>query len=192
MRMLYIFDMGNVVITNIHCMEAIAKAFHLDKDAFFEDYQNYTVPVMEGSVQPHAYWEHVGLRFHVRITGEPFADYFHPVPNPDVIDTIKRLRKRGDRAVCGSNTIGPHWDIIAAMGLTDDLFDATYPSHLLSLSKPEPEYYQYIMDHEHALAADTWFVDDYSWNIDAAAKLGIHTLLYDYQNVACREALQRL
>ncbi|MFA6891912.1 MAG: HAD-IA family hydrolase [Sphaerochaetaceae bacterium] len=190
--MLYVFDMGNVVITHIHCLEAIARAYHLDEERFLADYRSYDVPLMEGSVPTPVYWAHVERRFGVAIQGEPFAEFFHPVPNPDVMETIARLRREGKRVVCGSNTIGPHWDILSRMGLTDGLFDATYPSHMVRLSKPEPEYYRYILDHERTDAESSWFIDDYRWNTDAAAKVGMHALQYDWQSEASHVALRSL
>ncbi|MCH3907446.1 MAG: HAD-IA family hydrolase [Sphaerochaeta sp.] len=192
--MLYVFDMGNVVITHIHCLEAIIDAYQdrVDKDAFLADFRAYEVPLMEGSLPTRAYWEHWQRRFGVTISDEPFATFFHPRPNEDAIQVIRRLRGRGERVVCGSNTFGPHWDILSGMGLTDELFDATYPSHVIRLSKPEPEYYRYILQKEGYTAGQAWFIDDYECNIQAASQVGMRTVLYDYRSSDSRDALLSL
>ncbi len=174
---LFIFDMGNVVIKNIHVLEPIAENFGLPKQDFFEDYRNYNYPLMDGTISTHQYWEHVHKKFGVAVKGEPFGDYFFPEGNPPMIALLKHLRSLGKRIACGSNTIAPHWDLLKEWGYTG-YFDALYPSHILGLSKPSNQYFRFILDQEKYAPEETFFIDDYPENIEAAEKLGISTLYY--------------
>lgn len=185
---LFIFDMGNVVIKHIHCLEAVAASLHLDFEDFISDYRRYEFPLMEGYIETSVYWEHINRRYGLSVTGEPFVAFFDPLPNVPVITEIKELRSRGDRVVCGSNTFACHWEKLRKMGMLD-IFDKAYASHEMKLVKPERQFFEEIMKEEGFPPNETWFVDDYAENIDAAKKLGIHTFLYDYASDASNKEL---
>ena len=174
---LIIFDMGNVVIKNIHVLLPVADEWGLPVEDFLADYRQYDFPLMDGTIPLSEYWNHIDKKFGVRVEGEPFAKHFTPVLNPPMVALLKKLRQAGKRVVCGSNTFAPHWDILIDMGFVG-LFDAVYPSHELGMSKPARQYFQYILDHEGMTVGQTFFVDDYLENIEAAQKMGISTLHY--------------
>ncbi len=176
-KKLFIFDMGNVVVKNIHVLGPVAEEWGLPMEEFLADYRQYDFPLMDGTIPTSEYWVHIEKKFGVKVEGEPFAKHFSPVMNPPMVALLKRLRKSGKRVVCGSNTFAPHWDILADMGFLE-LFDAVYPSHELGMSKPARQYFQFILDHEGMTAAQTFFVDDFPENIEAAEKMGIATLQY--------------
>jgi HAD superfamily hydrolase (TIGR01509 family) len=174
---LFIFDMGNVVVRNIHVLQAVVDEWKLPQEDFFADYRQYDFPLMDGTIPTSAYWCHIEKKFGVRVDGEPFSKHFSPEPNPIMVALIKRLRGMGKRVVCGSNTFAPHWDILMDMGMID-LFDAVYPSHEIGMSKPAPQYFRYILNRERTTPRRTFFVDDYQENIEAAARLGIDSMHY--------------
>ena len=55
-------------------------------------------------------------------------------------------------------------------------FSMVFLSYKLHLEKPEPEIYQAVLDQAHILAEESLFIDDNQLNLDAAAKMGFHTL----------------
>ncbi|MFA6844745.1 MAG: HAD-IA family hydrolase [Sphaerochaetaceae bacterium] len=189
--MLYIFDMGNVVITRIHCLEKIGEHYHLDAETFRKDFLGYEVPLMEGFMETETYWRHIERRFSITVENDPFATFFDPLVNKNVVDTIIRLRQRKERVVCGSNTFAPHWEKLRKAGLLS-IFDETYASHLIELAKPEPEFFEFILSQEHFKAQDTYFIDDYPCNIESAKSIGLNTLLYDFTSESCNRALLEL
>lgn len=174
---LFIFDMGNVVIKNIHVLLPVAAEWNIPVEDFLADYRQYDFPLMDGSISTQAYWRHIECKFGIKVQGEPFAKHFSPVLNPPMVTLLKKLRSMGKRVVCGSNTFAAHWDILKGMGFIE-LFDAVYPSHELGMSKPARQYFHYILDHEGKTVTQAFFVDDYLENIEAAQKLGIDTLHY--------------
>ncbi|MBR6879074.1 MAG: HAD family phosphatase [Bacteroidales bacterium] len=59
----------------------------------------------------------------------------------------------------------------------DDLFDKSYFSFDVHLMKPDPLFFEYIIDNQGLKPKETLFIDDTKANIDVASQLGIHTYL---------------
>ena len=57
----------------------------------------------------------------------------------------------------------------------DELFHKSYFSFAEHLEKPDPHFFELILDHEQQLPEETLFIDDSKKNIEAAQSLGIHT-----------------
>ncbi|MBR4391501.1 MAG: HAD family phosphatase [Bacteroidales bacterium] len=57
----------------------------------------------------------------------------------------------------------------------DDLFDKSYFSFDVHLMKPDPLFFEYILEHQGLKPNETLFIDDSRKNIEAAQSLGIHT-----------------
>ena len=56
-------------------------------------------------------------------------------------------------------------------GHLDELFEKAYYSHILKMRKPEPSSYQFIIDENELLPAETLFIDDALVNIEGAQKM---------------------
>ena len=57
----------------------------------------------------------------------------------------------------------------------DELFKKSYFSFAEHLEKPDPRFFELILDHEGLLPEETLFIDDTEANVKVAKKLGIHT-----------------
>ena len=57
----------------------------------------------------------------------------------------------------------------------DELFDKSYFSFAEHLEKPDPRFFELILDHEGLLPEETLFIDDTEANIKVAKSLGIRT-----------------
>lgn len=177
--MLYIFDMGNVLLTNIDVIDKMAVWFD-DKEEFLEDFKHYDFPIMDGAIECEQYYRHVEDMFGVKIEGDPFYDFFHPDLNQDVVKAISDLKAMGHRVVAGTNNCVPHWKYITGKGW-DKLFDKCYASHIEHCSKPFSPYYNRILNGEGYKAEEAMMIDDVQRNLDGAAKLGMKTFLYKYK-----------
>lgn len=100
-------------------------------------------------------------------------------------ECLVRLRAAGHKLFLLSNTNDGHWDAIErefvkACGRTpDELFDGLYLSYKMRLRKPETEIFCTLLHNEGLDAADCMFFDDLQENCDAAASLGIETVLME-------------
>ncbi len=153
---LFLFDMGKVVVNNISMLGKISRLLGIEKQAFIADYLHYEFPLMEGVLTEQEYWRHVEHLFHIKVKGNPFADAFSPTFNEPMVALIEALRSEGHRVVCASNTILSHWKILAGMGALD-LFDNTYASHEMGLSKPSLQFYTTILASEDVSAEQVFF-----------------------------------
>ena len=57
----------------------------------------------------------------------------------------------------------------------DELFNKSYFSFAEHLEKPDPRFFELILDHEGLLPEETLFIDDTEANINVAKSLGINT-----------------
>ena len=57
----------------------------------------------------------------------------------------------------------------------DELFNKSYFSFAEHLEKPDPRFFELILDHEGLLPEETLFIDDTAENIKVAKSLGINT-----------------
>ncbi len=186
---LVMFDMGNVVVRNISTIEKIVKHYRLPTEELSEDFEKYQFPLMDGVLSASNYWKHVEHRFSVKIEGDPLAMFFNPEWNPFVVDCIGKLKAKGKRVVCASNTYSHHWEILHRNGFLS-IFDATYASHELGVTKPSRQFFERILEQEHRKPSEACFVDDYLENVQAAEQLGIRAFHYaDKDGVAADERL---
>lgn len=176
---LFIFDMGEVILLEVRTLMQIAQYVGTDYHDIRRDYGFYDRALMDGYMDPDDYYRHLEDKYSCRIDEDLFRKFFHPHVNTYMLSVIDKLRKKGHRCVIGSNTFRPHWECIASFPEKPmDHFDELYASHLIHMSKPESSFWRIICEKEGFSYADTLFIDDRIENTEAAAALGIDTLLY--------------
>ena len=97
------------------------------------------------------------------------------------IEAIEKIKKHY-KIFLMSNTNEIHYDLyVRDLQLRfgyrefDELFNKSYFSFDIHLEKPDPRFFELILDHEQLLAEETLFIDDTATNIKAAKALGIKT-----------------
>jgi putative hydrolase of the HAD superfamily len=195
---LYIFDMGDVVCGNVHCVPAMAADLGLSVTEFFaaagavsadgeSPYNAGDVrSIQEGTLTADAFWNRFeeragrlfpdrGVRLARREDGRPvdlWGRHFRPERDEAVAALIAELAAAAFRVVCGTNTLGAHYEIHRARG-DYGCFRAVYASHLIGKAKPAAAFWNHILAQEAVSAADAFFVDDAPANVAAAAQLGL-------------------
>ncbi|GAB4115255.1 MAG: glucose-1-phosphatase [Candidatus Caldatribacteriota bacterium] len=173
---LYIFDMGGVVCNNFRDIPLISKELGITEEEFFiYAGENFQI-LLEGKIDSREFWKRFSQSLGKYIGEDLFKKYFHPQLNLEVIEIIKQLKKFS-RVVCGSNTLDTHYDYLANRGAYD-IFDRVYVSNKIGLSKPEANFFWYILREEKTIPADTVFIDDLEENILSARKIGINSILF--------------
>jgi putative hydrolase of the HAD superfamily len=61
----------------------------------------------------------------------------------------------------------------------EDLFDRTFYSHQVGMSKPAPEVFRYVLDHARIQAEETLFLDDSPDYLRGAQQTGIASVLIE-------------
>ena len=97
------------------------------------------------------------------------------------IEAIEKVKKHY-KIFLMSNTNVIHYDLYVrdlqlrfGYNEFDELFDKSYFSFAEHLEKPDPRFFELILDHEGLLPEETLFIDDTEKNINNAKSLGINT-----------------
>ena len=134
--------------------------------------------IMRGEISMERFWNNFTQRTGITVSGDPWFDFFHPALDEGTANVIKRLKNRGQRVVCGTNTLDAHYRRHSERG-DYSVFDAVYASHIMGIIKPDPAFWTYILEREKVLPDEAFFIDDLEENIKAAKKLGLKTHLFN-------------
>ena len=185
--MLFIFDMGGVV-TNTFKMDSIYKKLNISKDDFSEICKlkelNIWHQLETGIISVNQFWEEYNKRISenekyikaAKAENDLFRLFFHPSKNLETIELIQNLKKK-HRVICGTNTIQSHWENHMERG-DYSFFNQTYASNKIGFAKPDPHFFEVILEAEESSAQNAFFTDDKIENVKAAALLGIHAELF--------------
>lgn len=185
---LYIFDMGNVILSNVYVNPAISSKLGISLEAFNKFYAELSARMMIGTLSPEGFWDE-----YARFSGTPVKEdllntCFKPIENRDMTDLLRFLRSRGAKVVCGTNTYESHYVYMEKSGIFD-YFDAIYASHLMGIAKPDLGFYRYILQSENVQAEDAFFTDDLEVNVTAAKTIGIHAVLFETRDSLSAEMI---
>ena len=185
--MLFIFDMGGVV-TNTFRMDSIYNKLNLTKTEYYDicslEGRNIGDLLNIGKITTEEFWQEFNRRSRLYKSQNPvpqvehdlFRLCFHPSKNLETIELIQMLKKK-HRVVCGTNTIQSHWENHMERG-DYAFFNQTYASNKIGCAKPDPHFFELILEAEETAAQDAFFTDDRADNVAAAASLGIHAELF--------------
>ncbi len=176
MKKLYIFDMGGVLSCNFNDIPVMSDYLGITEEKFFVYTGENFRKLLDGKIDSNEFWVKFSLRYGKKVKEELFGKFFNPGINQGTKDIIKQL-KSDSRVVCGTNTIDSHYYYLLNQG-NYDIFDAVYASNLMGISKPDPDFYRYILKKEEINPEKTVFVDDTEENILSAQKIGINSILF--------------
>ena len=183
-----IFDLGGVILDideDIVCKEleklgvSVTELFHskefMDIMSKF-DTGIYTAPTFRKKVKAFIGQE--------KMTDQKFDSIWNAmlldIPR-ERIEAIEKVKKHY-KIFLMSNSNVIHYDLyVRDLQLRfgyhefDELFNKSYFSFAEHLEKPDPRFFELILDHEGLLPEETLFIDDTEANIKAAKSLGIHT-----------------
>lgn len=199
-EMLYIFDMGGVVTTTAAIENRICSILGISEAEFFRfcgctgGNESYGRPAEKSSYNPDSldlltlcsdgiitakeFWRIFSARSGIAVQTDWWHWLFHPVRNEETCRLIEELKACGNRVVCGTNTIDSHYMNHMERG-DYAVFDQTYASCVMGVSKPNAEFWRIILTAENEAPENTVFIDDRKTNCDAAAALGIRALRFE-------------
>ncbi len=176
MMELYVFDEGGVMIRNHMVLGIVAESLGMPRDALRELIKPDMHLVSDGHIGTDEFWRRFEARTGVKVERNWWEECFQPTRDEPTFELVRELAA-GARVVCGTNTIDCHHEINERLGMYGP-FHAVYASHLIHLSKPDPRFWEAILEAEGVDAARTFFADDSEENVEAAAALGIHAHHY--------------
>ena len=173
---LYIFDMGGVVSRNTDVLPDVLSYLDITQEQFLTFAGEDLKKLMNGKISTDEFWVRFSGRYGREVKEELWGKFFHPSIDREVMALIEQL-KTGSRVVCGTNTYDPHYDYHLSRGHYA-IFDAVFASNRIGLSKPDPEFYRYILVNEGVHPENTSFVDDTEVNVLSAERMGINAILF--------------
>ncbi|GBU12581.1 alpha-D-glucose-1-phosphate phosphatase [Enterobacterales bacterium] len=185
--MLYIFDMGNVII-DIDFKRVLGVWSNLsgtplstltERFSMGEVFQKHE----RGEISDEDFASDLSHEMGIALSFEQFSLGWQAVfvgLRAEVIDIFKTLRAQGHRVVVLSNTNRLHLDYwpehypeIKANT------DALYLSQDLGMRKPELRIFEYVLNKEGVTASQAVFFDDVIENVEAARSIGIEAVLVE-------------
>ncbi len=113
------------------------------------------------------------------------------VPVPEMVNLLYRLKREPHRLFCLSNMQATSIEHLEnAYGLWE-VFEGMVISSRIHLIKPELAIYAYLLEQHGLKGSETVFIDDAEVNLAPAAKLGIHTILFE-NPAQCERQLKTL
>lgn len=177
--------MGGVLCCDFNDILVISDYLGITEENFFFCAGENFRELLDGKINSNEFWVRFSLRYGKKVKEELFGKFFNPGINQGIKDIIEQL-KSNSRVVCGTNTIDSHYYYLLNQG-SYDIFDEVYASNLMGISKPDPEFYRYILNKEGINSENTVFVDDTEENIISAQKIGINSILFtDYNSLKTR------
>ncbi|KMJ44588.1 glucose-1-phosphatase [Xenorhabdus khoisanae] len=189
--MLYIFDMGNVII-DIDFKRVLAVWSNLSGTPLATLTPKFSLGELfekheSGQISDRQFAEMMCDEMEVSLSFEQFEEGWNAVfisVRQEVIELMNKLRAQEHRVVVLSNTNRLHfnyWPVqypeIAAS--TDFL----YLSQDLGMRKPNPDIFKYVLETEDVTAEQAVFFDDVFENVEAARKSGINAIHVTDRNI---------
>jgi putative hydrolase of the HAD superfamily len=179
--MLYIFDLGNVIV-DIDFKRVLGVWSNLsgtplailtDRFSMGEVFQQHE----RGEISDEDFAAKLCDEMGVALSFEQFATGWQAVfvaLRPEVIDIMHRLRNEGHRVVVLSNTNRLHCNYWPQhYPQVAEAADHMYLSQDIGMRKPDANIYQHVLAAENTPADQAVFFDDVAANVAAAEALGI-------------------
>lgn len=198
------FDFGGVIFNLDYegAVESFKRIGLADADQRLDRYHQRGIfeELESGRIKPDAFRKELSQMCHRELThDEVLSAWLGYVGGPvDLcrLDAIDELRRRGYRTFLLSNT-NPYvqqWaesPAFCAYGRPLSSFmDKCYTSYEVGIMKPAEGIFRHMLTDAAILPSETLFLDDSAANVEAAARLGIHTLLVE-KNADWRADLNR-
>ena len=188
-NILFIFDMGGVVSFNTDVFPDVHRHLGISEKEFLAFADENLEKLTIGEISTDEFWNRFSGRYGKKVEEELFGKFFHPRLNPETVDLLKTI-KHHSRVVCGTNTFDPHYH--CHLGLGDyDIFDAVYASNKIGRSKPNSEFFTYILETEGFEPGQAVFVDDTKKHVIGAKNIGLTAILFE-NAVSLRLEFERL
>ncbi|GAA1402453.1 HAD-IA family hydrolase [Kitasatospora putterlickiae] len=134
------------------------------------------------------------LRSAAALGGRPFGELWFQGrrANAELVDFVRQLKSNGYRTALLTNNVvewRPRWQATLPVA---EIFDVVVDSSAERVRKPDPELYLRLLRRLDTPAGRCLFIDDTAENLDAAARLGFHTVLFENTAQTIREVSERL
>lgn len=178
-----IFDMGGVLV---HLdwdavIGPLAKLSPLGVDAVTAEVRNGPIvrESMKGRLRPGEFHQKLCAGLLINLPFHEFVPIWNGLlsPNDDIVGMVESLKAEHPLALA-SNTDELHFAHSLKHYPVLQHFQRRFLSYEMSLLKPDPAYFRFVLDALQADAADCVFIDDTAENVEAARAAGMHGVVF--------------
>lgn len=175
------WDVGGVLLTNAWDHEERSQAverFGLQKDDFESRHKEIVAEFERGNLTLDQYLEKTIFYQQRSFRREEFKNFMFSLSKPksEVLEFARNLANRFLMATINNESRELNAQRIRTFGLAQ-IFDLFISSCYVGLRKPDERIYQLALDLLQKTADECCFVDDRPVNVEAAAKVGMQTVL---------------
>jgi putative hydrolase of the HAD superfamily len=175
------WDVGGVLLTNAWDHEERGRAverFHIEKADFEARHKEIVTAFEEGKVTLDQYLERTVFHQPRKFTKEEFKSFMFSLsrPKPAVLEFTRSLASKCLMATINNESRELNEYRIRQFNLLET-FDLFVSSCYVGLRKPDDRIYRLALDLIQKTPEECCFIDDRPVNIDAAAKVGLRTVL---------------
>lgn len=175
------WDVGGVLLTNAWDHEERARAverFHLDKTDFETRHKAAVEPFERGELSLDEYLARTVFYQQRTFTRDEFKSFMFSLskPRPEVLEFARTLASKWLMGTINNESRELNEYRIRQFGLSQ-IFDLFVSSCYVSLRKPDQKIYRLALDLIQKSPEECCFIDDRPVNIEAAAKVGLRTIL---------------
>ncbi len=183
--MLYIFDLGNVIVdidfnrvlgvwSDLGRVPLATLQSRFRMDEAFEKHER-------GEISDPEFAARICDQLDIALSYPQFVAGWQAVfvgVRPETLAIMNQLRAKGERVVILSNTNQLHFEFWPTQyPEVQNATDRLYMSQDVGMRKPEARIYHHVLEHEGFTADQAVFFDDNQANIDAARAIGIESVL---------------
>jgi putative hydrolase of the HAD superfamily len=191
------WDVGGVLLTNAWDREQRQRAlehFKLDETEFDDRHEMVISSFERGKISLDEYLQRTIFYRKRPFTPAEFREYMFSLsqPFPDVLELARGLAKSAKHLMCSINNESRELNEyrIRKFGL-GEIFMLFLSSCYVGLRKPDEGIYRLALDLTQKMPEQCCFVDDRPLNLEAAERLGMHTVRMENAEQLRRE-LQKL
>lgn len=202
-----VFDLGGVIIDldRKKCLDAFDTVLGFpDFEAFLSAYlqKGFFADFEEGAIDAAAFRKHVRQHASRKEVTDEDIDFalceFLAGVKDDKGTLLLELKKKGYKLYLLSNNNPIAWKYSRKLFQErtgkeiGEVFDALFCSFEMKKSKPGKDIFEQMLFRTGIQAAETLFVDDAAANIETAAGMGFHTLLYNVEDALGEKVMEAL
>lgn len=188
-----VFDMGGVFVQtkNKNPRAQLAQRLGLSYEELSEVvFQSESARLATaGALEESAHWAFIASCFNLNDEQlQMFWDEFWDGDflDQDLFEFAKELKKTYTLGLLSNAWSGARGLLTRRFGFLD-IFDVSVFSAEVKMAKPDPEFYQWMLDALQVNSGETIFVDDFIENILAARELGFNAVHFINTNQAIKE-----
>lgn len=178
------FDSGNVLVKEgfVSSIKEYEEKYNIPEGRVYASahdrqwWKDFTL----GQITEQEYWDHTVKDFAGDLNIQELRQLIlkNFIPNSDLFDYIKTLRKRFILGVI-SNNPREWFDYFWGVYNWDELFQIKAVSSYIHIRKPDIRIYQYALTEARVSGSEAVYIDDRPDRIEGAVQLGIKILIYN-------------